>query len=276
MDATDTCTAHCSRPFGGQRYCGTSSTYTGQDSIDCTGCAPDPNLCPQDCFAPTCSAGSSGNGGTPLLDMHRCTDSCSQLYSGKRYCGTGSAYTGEGSIQCSGCAKLSCSYREAKEGEVCLDDGSPYELTKIGTSKECSSASQSLGYQWQETLSSNVPGGCYVNDYAAKMSFKSGASLAEMSADQLGLSMLEDDSSEGRCPDNKYKWMGEVLLLCQEEFGPTSVWDVKRGTGTYCQYGFDKCITPYYVECCTRPTTTTTPWEFQGSWSEVCRICSIN
>lgn len=276
MDGNDKCTSHCSQPYSGQRYCGTGTSYTGEGSIDCSGCAPDPNICPQDCFSSTCWAGSSSNGGKELLDMQRCTDTCSKVMGGRRYCGAGSSYTGEGSIDCSGCAQLTCSYKEAQDGKSCDKNTSPYQLTKVISSNECQSAASSLEYKWQEAISSDVPsGGCYVNAKAAKMSFKSGAALVEINQTQFGQSMQKDETDEGGCPGNKYTWMGEVLKKCQENFGAASVWDVKRGSGTYCQRGFDKCITPYYVECCTRPETATKTDETAGSWSEICRICSV-
>jgi hypothetical protein len=94
------CTATASPVWGGVRYCGTGKTYTVAGSVDCRGCQPP--QCPAQCQSPSCVAGGRDNGGT-ALQGNACTNRCSANYGGTRYCGAGPSYTGDGTVDCSGC-----------------------------------------------------------------------------------------------------------------------------------------------------------------------------
>jgi hypothetical protein len=60
------------------------------------------NTCPLECYDPNCIAGQSTNGGVDL-EAGTCRESCSPRQLGKRFCGNGPAYVGEGSVDCSAC-----------------------------------------------------------------------------------------------------------------------------------------------------------------------------
>jgi len=62
------------------------------------------SACPKACRLPACTQGNGANGGNHLSE-DRCTHRCSKVFSsGQRFCGTGSAYEGAESVDCSSCA----------------------------------------------------------------------------------------------------------------------------------------------------------------------------
>lgn len=61
------------------------------------------STCPSLCKSLSCSEGKTDNGGMPLAHG-RCRHYCSEELDGYRYCGSGSAYTTSGSVDCRGCA----------------------------------------------------------------------------------------------------------------------------------------------------------------------------
>lgn len=95
-----TCVNIASPAWGGVRYCGSGKLYSVAGSINCRGCQP--AQCPAQCQSPSCVAGGRDNGGT-VLQGNACTNRCSANYGGKRYCGAGLSYSGDGTIDCSGC-----------------------------------------------------------------------------------------------------------------------------------------------------------------------------
>jgi len=65
--------------------------------------------------------------------------------------------------------------------------------------------------------------------------------------------LLEQEESPDQCRKHKYKWRLDINKRCIKSFGEHSIWDSSRGHGDYCRKGYKKCLTMYYVECCTRP-----------------------
>jgi len=74
--------------------------------LDCRGCAAQEVKvsCPVTCMAPTCTSGSSGNGGLQI-NGQTCTARCSGAFGGQRYCGRGGVYDEAESVDCSKCQK---------------------------------------------------------------------------------------------------------------------------------------------------------------------------
>lgn len=117
------CTAYCSQDYGGFRYCGSGTAYTSGDSVDCRGCATEPDTptptptpaptpapisshCPSTCHTSAgCGAGGAHNGGESLSNGW-CMTYCSKPFNNYRYCGTGPSYTTSASIDCRGCAVM--------------------------------------------------------------------------------------------------------------------------------------------------------------------------
>lgn len=100
------CQNLCSRAWAGKRYCGTGSAYMQSDSLDCAACAQEgaPQTCSDKCKSPTCVDGGAHNGGVSLV-KGKCTQHCSKDFHGRRFCGTGDAYTSGDSVDCTPCAK---------------------------------------------------------------------------------------------------------------------------------------------------------------------------
>jgi len=84
---------------------------------------------------------------------------------------------------------------------------------------------------------------------ALHMATKKGLQRAFLSV-QGGLT--EEEESQDMCRGHKYEWKLEISRRCQKAFGDESRWDVARGHGSYCRLGYRKCLTMYYVECCSR------------------------
>lgn len=101
------CQNICSRAWAGKRYCGTGNAYMQSDSLDCAACAQEggaPQTCSDKCKSPTCVDGGAHNGGVSLV-KGKCTQHCSKDFHGRRFCGTGEAYTSGDSVDCTPCAK---------------------------------------------------------------------------------------------------------------------------------------------------------------------------
>lgn len=70
---------------------------------------------------------------------------------------------------------------------------------------------------------------------------------------QLVLAQEDEESQADHCRGQRYTWQFQVNKKCRSRFGPESVWNIKQGSGGYCLRGWQKCITSYYVQCCTDP-----------------------
>eukprot|EP00929_Paragymnodinium_shiwhaense_P071274 TRINITY_DN36245_c0_g1_i1.p1 TRINITY_DN36245_c0_g1~~TRINITY_DN36245_c0_g1_i1.p1 ORF type:complete len:4591 (+),score=1010.58 TRINITY_DN36245_c0_g1_i1:235-14007(+) len=85
---------------------GTFTVVTPPPTPQPTACdSPLVTTCSDQCFSPSCLAGSEAAGGAALKNREVCVDRCSAAdeATGVRTCGIGEAYTAEGSIDCSGC-----------------------------------------------------------------------------------------------------------------------------------------------------------------------------
>mmetsp|Transcript_14284 Transcript_14284/g.26527 ORF Transcript_14284/g.26527 Transcript_14284/m.26527 type:complete len:290 (+) Transcript_14284:76-945(+) len=93
--------------FGFSGSCASVAFFEGDigENTKDTACDiwPRSSSCPSLCQGPSCSEGTTDNGGLPLANG-KCSYYCSKELDGFRYCGSGSAYTTSGSVDCRGCA----------------------------------------------------------------------------------------------------------------------------------------------------------------------------
>mmetsp|Transcript_149122 Transcript_149122/g.285781 ORF Transcript_149122/g.285781 Transcript_149122/m.285781 type:complete len:479 (+) Transcript_149122:59-1495(+) len=97
-------TCGVARPLSWYAHSGVCKKQSAVQTTTTTTATAHSTGCPASCEFPTCLEGGSHNGGLPLTS-NKCLYHCSREFSGKRYCGTGSEYTSDGSVECIGCAE---------------------------------------------------------------------------------------------------------------------------------------------------------------------------